>query len=123
MCLVAFVMITIEGTKFRARMIPRDRIVSVWKTLTERPFPRVAAFQLTDNDFELVIELIRCADDERREMVEWGRTLSAKDTDGCVYNTDEFLTADYLVLIRKNPYHRFEEVLKHELSHIAKGDL
>jgi hypothetical protein len=116
-------MITIEGTKIKARMIPRDRIVCVWKTLTEKPFPKVAAFRIDDNDFDRVIELIRCVDDERREMVEWGRTLSAKDTDGCVYNTEEFPDIDYLVLIRENPYHRFEEVLKHELSHIAKGDL
>jgi hypothetical protein len=36
---------------------------------------------------------------------------------------DEFADFDYIILIRENPYHRFGEVLKHELSHIARGDL
>jgi hypothetical protein len=116
-------MITIEGTKIKARMIPRKRIVSIWKKLTKEPFPKVAPFQLEDSDFDRVIELMKCTDDERREIEEWGRVLSARGTDACVFNADEFADFDYIILIRENPYHRFGEVLKHELSHIARGDL
>jgi hypothetical protein len=116
-------MITIEGAKVKSKMIPREKIFSIWKTLTRKPFPRVAAFQLEDNDFDFAIKLRKCRDDEQREIEEWGRVLSAKGTDACVFNCDEFPDVDYVILTRENPYHNLEEVLEHELSHIARGDL
>jgi hypothetical protein len=36
---------------------------------------------------------------------------------------NESTDVDYLILIRRNPYHNLEDVLQHELSHIAEGDL
>ena len=116
-------MITIEGINVKARMIPRNTIISIWNLLTKEPFPKVAAFQLKDRDFDHVMELMKCADDERREIEEWGRVLSTRGVDACVYNADESADVDYIILIRETLYHRIEEVLKHELSHIARGDL
>jgi hypothetical protein len=116
-------MITIEGIKVKARTIPRKQLAAIWKTLTNRPFPRVEAFRLKDSDFDHLIQLSKCIDDERRERQEWGRVLSAKGTDACVFNADEYADADFIILIRENPYHSFGEALKHELTHIAKGDL
>jgi hypothetical protein len=116
-------MTTIEGSKVKARVIPRKQLVSIWKTLTGKPFPRMKAFQLEDSDFDRVIQLRKCRDDERRERKEWGRVLSTKGTDACVYNTDEPADVDYVLLIREHPYHNLREVLGHELSHIARGDL
>ena len=115
--------ITIEGIKFKTKTIPRRRLVSLWKELTERPFPRVAAFQMGDSDFDHTIELRKCRDDARREMREWGRVLSTRGTDACVFNSCGGTDVDYVILVRKNPYHDFGEILKHELSHIARGDL
>ena len=54
------------------------------------------------------------------EIVEWGRTLSTKGTDACVFNARETEEAKYIILVRENPYHRFDEIILHELSHIAK---
>jgi hypothetical protein len=116
-------LIAVEGTRFKAKMIPRARVVSIWKALTKRPFPKVAAFQLKDSDFDRAMQLMKCKDDERREKREWGRVLSTKGTDACVYSADETADVDYVILIRENPYHSLQEVLKHELSHIAGGDL
>jgi len=116
-------MITVEGARVKGKVIPRKKIISIWKTLTKRPFPKVSAYQLEDKDFDYVIKLSKCRDDERREIEEWGRVLSAKGTDACVFNAHESADVDYIVLIRKNPYHSLEEVLEHELSHIAGGDL
>lgn len=118
-----FTVITIEGAKVKAKMIPRKKIISIWKTLTKKPFPKVSAFQLQDSDFDYAIELTKCREDERREMEEWGRVLSSKGTDACVYNAHESADVDYVILIRENPYHSFAEILEHELSHIARGDL
>jgi hypothetical protein len=115
--------ITVEGVRFRVRVIPRTQLVSVWQILTNRPLPRVEAFQLENNDFDYVMRLRQNREDEIREKEEWGRVLSIEGTDACIFNADESFDADYVILIRENPYHPLEEVLKHELSHIAKGDL
>jgi len=116
-------MITIEGVKVKARIIPKKQLISIWKTLTHEPFPKVKVFQLEDDDFDYVIQLRNCREDKRREKEEWGRILSARGTDACVFNADRFSNVDYVVLIRESPYHGFAEVLKHELSHIVRGDL
>ena len=31
--------------------------------------------------------------------------------------------AEYVILVRENPYHSLDEIILHELSHIARGDL
>ena len=115
--------ITIAGVRVRAKVVSEKKLASLWKRLTKKPFPRVAAFQLWDSDFDSVIGLMKCRDDARREVQEWGWVLSARGTDACVFNAEEVADFDYVILIRENPYHDFEEVLEHELSHIARGDL
>jgi hypothetical protein len=115
-------MITIEGTRVKAKTIPRKKLEAIWAVLTSKPFPKIKAFQLRDYDFERVIRLRRCDEDMERELEEWGRLLSTEGTDACVF-TDAEATAEYVILIRENPYHSVDKILEHELSHIAKGDL
>jgi hypothetical protein len=115
--------IIIEGVKVNAKAIPKKQLALIWKTLSSKAFPRVKAFQLDDGDFDRVMALRKCWADVGREMIEWGRVLSTKGTDACVFNADEFVEVDYVILVRENPYHSLKEVLEHELSHIARGDL
>jgi hypothetical protein len=117
------VVFTFEGMRVRGDVISRDRLVSIWNTLTTKAFPNVAAFQLEERDFEHIIRLRRCREDEIREVQEWGRLLSVKGTDACVLNAEGFSDLDYVILIRQNPYHALNKILEHELSHIVKGDL
>jgi hypothetical protein len=116
-------LITLEGIKVKVESIPRKQLGSIWKTLTRQPFPKVRAFQLADADFERILHFRKCREDERREMEEWGRALSTKGTDACVFNAEENADIDYIILIRNNPYHEPRAVLEHELRHIARGDL
>lgn len=116
-------MVNIDEFDVNARSIPKKQLVSIWRTLTNQPFPNVRAFSLQDEDFEYVLRLRKCRDDERREMLEWGRILSTKGTDACVFNAEEGADVDYVILIRDNPHHRPREILEHELRHIARGDL
>ena len=116
-------MITIEGVKVNAKAIPKKQLASIWKTLSSKAFPRVKAFQLDDGDFDRVMALRKCWADVGREMIEWGRVLSTRGTDACVFSAEEFADVDYVILIRTSHYHGFEEILEHELSHIARGDL
>lgn len=118
-----FAVITIEGIRVNAKAISKKQLASIWKTLSSKAFPRVKAFQLDDGDFDRVMALRKCWADVGREMIEWGRVLSTKGTDACVFNADEFVEVDYVILVRENPYHSLKEVLEHELSHIARGDL
>jgi hypothetical protein len=49
--------------------------------------------------------------------------LSVEGTDASVCNADAFVGVDYIVLVRENPYHTLDEILEHELGHVARGDL
>jgi hypothetical protein len=116
-------MIMVDGRRVKTKELPRQRLLSIWKRLAKEPFPKVRAFQLEDEDFDDFVKMTKCRGDERREMEEWGRMLSAKGTDACVYMSDDSSNVEYVILVRENPYHTVEEILEHELSHIAKGDL
>ena len=116
-------MITIEGIRVKAKAIPQRQLISIWRELTSKPFPRVKAFQLKDDAFDRVICLRRCEEDELRELKEWNTMLTTKGTDACIFNTEETSGHDYTILVRENPYHRLEKIIKHELAHIVKGDL
>jgi hypothetical protein len=116
-------LIAVEGIKIKAKAIPKRQLVSVWKELTSKPFPKVKAFQLKDNDFDRVICLRRCEEDEIRELTEWNTILTTEGTDACVFNAEEISGLEYAILIRENPYHSIGEIIEHELSHVAKGDL
>jgi hypothetical protein len=118
-----YTVITLEDIRIKAATIPRQLLVSSWKSLTSKPFPKVKGFRLSDNDFEQVMHLRRCKEDERREREEWGRVLSTSGTDACVFNANETADVDYIILIREKTYHSLEEIIEHELSHIAEGDL
>lgn len=118
-----FDVITVAGLSVKATMVPKKEVVSLWKTLSKKVFPRVRVYQIEDADFESIVELSKTRDDEKRELKEWGRVLPPEGTDAIVFDTDDFPDVDYVILIRENPYHSLTQIVKHELSHIAKGDL
>ncbi len=107
----------------KAKRIPKSRLAAAWRQLSNSPFPRVKALKLSDSDFNHVIEHRNCPEDKMREIEEWGRILSTKGTDACVFNADETDGADYVILVRQTPYHSLDEIIMHELMHIARGDL
>ena len=116
-------LITVEGIKVNAKPIPKTHLFSIWKTITNKPFPKVKANELKDNDFDRVIRLRRCKEDDLRELKEWNTLLTTEGTDACVFNADETTGLDFMIIIRKSHYHKLEKILEHELSHITRGDL
>ena len=107
----------------KTERIPRRHLAAAWKTLSRKPMPKVKALKLSDDDFNRVLQHRHCIEDDFREIEEWGRVLSTKGTDACVFNGDETDDSDYIILVRENPYHSLDEIIVHELSHIARGDL
>ena len=116
-------MVLIEGLKMKGTRIPKKKLITAWKTLSRKPFPKIEALKLSDDDFNQVLEHRHCKEDDFRDIEEWGRTLSTKGTDACVFNGDENDDVEYIILIRENPCHTLDEIIVHELSHIARGDL
>jgi len=116
-------MVLVEGLEMQVQHIPKKQIIKAWQTLSRKTFPKVKALRLSDADFNQALQNIRCLEDELREIEEWGRILSTKGTDACIFNAKDTDDADYIILVRQNPYHSLDEILVHELAHIAKGDL
>ena len=116
-------MVLVEGMEMEAKQINEEQLSKAWKNLSNKPLPKIKALTLRDDDFNNVIETRRCPEDNMREIEEWGRILSTKGTDACVFNADQNEGADYIILVRENPYHTLDEIIVHELGHIARGDL
>jgi hypothetical protein len=116
-------MVLVEGIKMKSEPIPKRRLVAAWKMLSRQHMPKVKAFRLSDDNFSRALQRRQCIEDDFREIEEWGRLLSTKGTDACVFNGDETDYSDYIILVRENPYHSLDEIIIHELSHIARGDL
>jgi hypothetical protein len=116
-------MVYVEGFQIDAKRINEKKLAKAWKTLSSKPLPKIKALKLSDEDFNNIIQHKHCIEDDFREIEEWGRTLSTKGTDACVFNADEADNAEYVILVRENPYHSLDEIIIHELSHIARGDL
>jgi hypothetical protein len=117
------ILVLIEGLKLKAERIPKTQLTQQWKTLNHEPMPKIAAFKVEEEDFESVLLRLNCPEDLEREILEWGRTLTREGTDACVFNGEENLNVDYIILVRQNPYHSLNEIIRHELAHITKGDL
>jgi hypothetical protein len=116
-------MVLVEGIQIKAKRIHERQLAKVWKNISSKPFPKIKAFKLRDEDFNHAIDHRRCPEDCMLEIEEWGRILPTKGTDACVFNADEKENADYIMLVRENPHHTLDEIIVHELEHIARGDL
>ena len=116
-------MVLVEGKEMKVKSIQRNKLVKAWKTLSSKPLPRIKALKLSDRDFDKVIDKRRCPEDCLHEIEEWGRVLSTKGTDACVFNIDGQEKAEYVILLRENSFHSEDEIILHELSHIVRGDV
>jgi hypothetical protein len=116
-------MVYVKGFQIDAKLIHEKKLAKAWKNLSSKPFPKIKALKLGDEDFDHIIKQRHCIEDDFREIEEWGRTLSTKGTDACVFNADIADDAEYVILVRENSYHSLDEIIVHELSHIARGDL
>jgi hypothetical protein len=116
-------MVLVEGVEMKAKRIHGSKLAKAWDSLSSKPMPKIKGLRLSDEDFDLAIKQRRCFEDDLREIEEWGTVLSTKGTDACVFNANEEENAKYIILIREKPFHRIDEIILHELSHIASGDL
>ena len=95
----------VEGIEMQVQHVPKRQLAEAWKTLSKKPFPKVRMLRLSDEDFNHVLQHRHCLEDDLREIEEWGRVLSTKGTDACIFNAEDTDDADYIILVRQNPYH------------------
>jgi hypothetical protein len=118
-----FFVVSVEGIEMKCERIPKRQLVNAWKTLSRTPLPKIKALKLSDKDFNHVLEHRQCPENSLLEIEEWGKVLSTKGTDSCVFSGDETDNAEYILLVRQKPYHSLHKIIVHELWHIARGDL
>ena len=117
------IVVMVEGMQVKAKRISSNKLVKEWKTLSSKAMPKIKAFRISDEDFNSIVKQRHCFEDDMREIEEWGRLLSTRGTDACVFNASENEDAQYIILVRENPFHPMDKIILHELSHIARGDL
>jgi hypothetical protein len=49
-------MVLVEGLDLQVEQIPRKQLAAAWKTISKKPFPKVKALRLSDDDFNHVLQ-------------------------------------------------------------------
>ena len=100
----------IEGHLFS-----RKELEEIWKTLTDKPLPKVTAIPLETREFYRVLGVLKTGG-HVIDHLEWeyGREGLHARKEAFVYPLEE----SYLLCIDKGGSNPIEENLKHELNHI-----
>ena len=100
----------IEGHPFS-----RKELEEIWKTLTDKPLPKITAIPVETKEFYRVLGVLKIGD-HVIDLLEWeyGREGLRARKEAFVYALEE----SYLICIDKGGSNSIEENLKHELNHI-----
>lgn len=114
--------------EFKGDILSKKQLVKTWKSLTKKPFPygKVRAVVLESEDADKAWEALRnssniinCTPQEYGKML----PLDKKTTAVTILETRSMNSDGWLILIRKDSSVGLEADLKHELSHIVKGEI
>ena len=103
------------------REIPKKKMRKIWNEITNRPFPRnIKAYILENEEYERVMELLsNCPLIVPDPIYEYNEIVKPVGSEAVCFPT----SSGILILIKKNSKCTLKENLKHELEHIAKGEL
>ena len=65
-------MILVEGMQLNGKRITGSQIRKAWTTISSKPLPKIKAITLSNEDFNHIIDVKRCPEDDMREIEEWG---------------------------------------------------
>ena len=119
-----------ESTKFefKAEKISKKKLQKIWDTITHKPFPHgmIRAFILPNEEMFRVLETLKKSPNIKNVTVpEYGEELGIDDkTDASVFvETRSDDKKGWIIIIKKEGYFTIEENIRHELEHIAKGNI
>jgi len=69
-------MVLVEGMQLNGKRITGNQIRKAWKSISSKPLPKIKAITLSNADFNYIVDVRRCPEDDMREIEEWGRILS-----------------------------------------------
>jgi hypothetical protein len=100
-----------------AKSIPTKLLSSVWKRISDKPFPDVYAFTLKDNEFLSMLDLFQKQTGVIDTRVnEYGVDFPDKFIEACSF---EF--KGHMVILVKQTV-PLVDALEHELRHVDSGD-
>ena len=93
----------------------------MWGQITQKPFPSVEAYILDSKEYERVMMILK----ESPNIVvldryEYGERVDLIDSNAVVFHT---VSPENLVLIREEGSKPIKERLRHELEHMAHGEV
>lgn len=113
-----------EGKK----QIPQRIIEEIWQSkFSDKPMPKVLAFELKYRDFVKSAKAFKESDPERSklcdaaELKEHGRIILFEDKTAILIPIDNE-GSGFIILRRQNPYFDLKHDLTHELTHIYSGN-
>lgn len=111
-----------EATK----RISKKKMKKAWASITSRPFPygKIHAYVLDRDEWDRVVEILKqCT--ESVTFFEYGKQVEIDNSTDALITIitlpDE--TKRWLILMRKTGFYTVDENLRHELKHIANGNL
>jgi len=112
---------------FEGKQISEKKMLKVWKSLTSKPFPssRINAYLLENEEMDRVLSILKKSPNiQVQSMWEYGKRLSVEESDAVIFYA-KFVPRriDYCILIKEDGNFTLDENLKHELEHIAKGEV
>jgi len=113
--------------QFEGKKISKKKVLKIWKSVTDKPFPfaGIEAFLLRNEEMDRVLSLLEKSPNIKVQGVwEYGKKLGVEGSDAVVFLA-ELVSGhkDYCILIREQGNFTLEENLKHELEHIARGEV
>jgi hypothetical protein len=100
-----------------AKAVSTKRLRSVWKRISDKPFPDVYAFTFDENDFFHMLNLLQKnpgVTDTR--LKEYGISFGNKHIEACTFQFKEQM----IILVKQTA--PLIDCLEHELRHIHSGD-
>ena len=112
-----------ERFTFVGKKISKKKVLNVWKTVTDKPFPfgKIKLYLLKNEEFYRVLNILKKSPNlEDQRIWEYGEKGMDQEIEAVVFGGGE---NDYWVFVKKDGKLTLEENLNHELRHIAKGEV
>ena len=103
------------------KKVSKKKMKKIWKNITSKPFPSIDAYILENKEFKRIMLLLQESSAVVvQDVFEYGKTLDPIGSEAVVFCPD---CSKYLILIKRESLCILKENLKHELEHIAKGEV
>jgi hypothetical protein len=103
------------------KKIPNSQIKQIWqKEYPGKRMPKVEGYVLPGSDFRRTVQSFR-KDNRKAEQKEYGRNLPLNKTVGAVFHDPS--SKSFVIIRHERAAGPVSRTIRHELRHIAKGEV